>query len=78
MTQKKKKSSYRRIKAWAVLVSKNQTDAGGKFCAFGNGLQFQYPVFQERKEAISWRNEDRNTRGKIVRCEITYSLKGKK
>ena len=39
-----------RIRAWAVIMGKD-------FAAWGNGSQFQYPIFTTRKEAKSWKNE---------------------
>ena len=66
----KNKKQKKITKGWAVLVSENQTDTGGEFSAFGNGRQDQYPIFPDKKEALSWRDEDRNTRGRIIPVEI--------
>jgi hypothetical protein len=38
------------FRAYAVTIGK-------EFCAWGNGNQFQYPIFTTRKEAKSWVNE---------------------
>jgi hypothetical protein len=62
------------IKAWAVLqpvrdeLSKQQWP--GFLAPYGNGNQFQYPIFHLREEARAWRAEDNRNRGKIVRIEI--------
>lgn len=68
------KPQHKKVKAWAVLVSNNQTDAGGSFEAFGNCNQFQFPVFPRKKDAREWRNEDRNVRGHIIPVTITYTV----
>ena len=42
----------KRWKMWAALCRRNS------LIAFGNGKQFQYPLFITRKEAVQWVNED--------------------
>ena len=53
-----------KIKAWAVLTP------GETITPYGNGAQFQYPIFGTREEARSWKAEDSYGRGKIVRVYI--------
>ena len=76
--QSKSPKAIKPVKAWGVLVSKKQIDAGGQFLPFGNGAQFQYPVFPTKKQALSWWNEDRNTRGLVVPVRISIIKRPKK
>ena len=65
------KNKIKPIKAWAVLISKNQIDAKGELHPIGNGTQFQFPIFPTKKEARSYVLEDKNIRGKIIPVLIT-------
>lgn len=56
-------------RGWAVLTNK-QWDGNEEFAAFGNGKQFQYPIFVSLREAQDWRKESPESRGKIVRVQI--------
>lgn len=53
------------ITVWAVLGSE------GMLVPFGNGKQFQYPIFHSKKEAMEWRNDDKlSSRGKIMKVKV--------
>lgn len=59
--------------AWAVINSKHAIDDPNEFLAYGNGEEFQYPVFYTKHDAKSFR--DRYTLGyksntKVVKCII--------
>ena len=71
MKKKIKPKKIKAVKAWAVLISKNQIDNGGEFLPIGNGWQFQFPIFPTIKEAKSYVLEDKNVRGKIIPVFIT-------
>lgn len=59
--------------ARAVLTPADWEDHPASLWPYGNGAQFQYPIFQTRKEAQTWKNEAKWERGKIVRVEIKVS-----
>ncbi len=42
------------IKGWAYLI---QEDAEYRLAPWGNGNQWQYPIFPSRKEAREWNRE---------------------
>ncbi len=48
------------VRAWAVQNSE------GRLVAYGNGGQWQLPIFPTRKEAKAWQKESPWDRGKIV------------
>ena len=54
-----------RFKAWAVLERVER-----RLVPFGNGKQFQLPIFHTRAEAKEWVRDMPDSRGRIVRCEI--------
>lgn len=56
------------IKAWGVLSHPRFKKA--RLTTWGNGFQFQYPIFATRTEAAAWRDEDAFQRGKLTRVEI--------
>lgn len=57
--------------AWAVLNSTRDEEEPGQLMAYGNGAQWQLPIFYSRKEAISWKREAPFVRsGKVIRVEI--------
>jgi hypothetical protein len=60
------------VKAWAVLTPKRDRDGqADALRPYGNGgNQFQFPIFHARKEARSWRDEDSQGRGRIVRVSV--------
>ena len=62
---KPKKRKPIRVEGFAVLGARS-----GKLVAFGNGKQFQLPIFDKEKEARGWRDEDRDERGRIVEVVI--------
>ena len=59
-----------RIKAWAVLVPQTSDDQPGQLIPYGNGEQWQYPIFFNRREARAWRNKEPWARGSVVQVEI--------
>lgn len=71
------------MKAWAVLTAGDEWMPGkgrsgrDELIPFGNGSQFQYPIFHSRKEALEWRKEDPFMRGRIVRCEVKIEARRK-
>jgi len=42
------------VYAWAVLSAGRRTS---QLTPYGNGSQFQYPIFSTRKEAKAWKDE---------------------
>ena len=63
--------------AWAVLNSTRDEEEPGQLSAYGNGAQWQIPIFYSRREAIAWKREDQFARsGKVIRVEIR-SLEGR-
>lgn len=63
-------AAVKKIKAWAVLTPKDREDYPDSLRAYGNGSQFQLPIFDMKKEAQAWRAEAKRDRGRIVRCLI--------
>jgi len=64
----------KKIKAWAVLVPSDSNESPGELRCYGNGRQWQYPIFESRFEARQWKLEFRRDRGKIVRVVIREAL----
>jgi len=59
------------IRAWAVLTPKDWEEEPDELCPYGNGAQFQLPVFDKRAEAANWKAESAWDRGRLVRVVIT-------
>lgn len=62
------------VKAWAVVNKKTKKNPS-ELAAYGNGEEFQLPVFQTRDYARSFR--DRNAwhnESKVVPCMIVFNL----
>lgn len=57
----------KKIDAWAVL-SKH-----GRLVPYGNGNQYQYPIFKTLTEANDWRKESTYNRGEVIMVEILRS-----
>lgn len=58
-----------KLKVWAVLTPKDW-DLPDTLRPYGNGSQFQFPVFESRREAAKWKAESPWDRGRIVRVAI--------
>jgi len=65
----------KKIKAWAVLTPKDWEEHPDSLRAYGNGAQFQLPIFETRKEAQEWKAEAEWDRGRIVRVVIEVSTR---
>jgi len=59
------------VRGWAVLSPQTWEENPGELTAYGNGAQFQFPIFPTRKEAVTWKAESTWDRGRIVRVQIT-------
>lgn len=62
---------------WAV-VSYFDSDSYQTINAFGNGAEFQLPIFPTLAEARAWKRSHYPQRGNIVRVKITRYTKGGK
>lgn len=73
MTKKKPEKGV--VRAWAWIINKNY------LCPFGNGVTFQYPIFNTRDEAKKWAIEGcgyPEELNKLVRVKIIKEAKRKK
>jgi hypothetical protein len=62
----------KRVKyAWGVLVADN-SQTKKMLSPFGNGHEFQYPVFHTRTEAQNWYRRQLVAEGRIVRVSMEY------
>ncbi len=67
----------RTIRAWAVLTP----EMGGRgpcdyLKPWGNGDEFQYPLFPKRKEALAWEHRNTPYKDHVVRVTIQIETKG--
>ena len=61
------KNKPRSVKAWGVRNEKE------RFVAYGNGAQFQFPIFPTRKAAKAWQQESPWDRGELSIVRVTIS-----
>lgn len=62
--KKQKRRLAKPVKAWAVMLPEGLRP-------YGNGEQFQLPVFHSRKEAIEWMRAATPEPERIARVQIT-------
>lgn len=59
-------SKKHKIEAWAWL-SYDDRDGPVELLAYGNGAQFQFPIFNTRQEALNWKKSGCGTPGMLYR-----------
>lgn len=71
-----KRRSQQRVKAWAWLSFQDVDSKHSELNEFGNGHQFQFPIFSSKLEAVSWKRQGCGTPGLLDRMvEITILVK---
>ena len=61
----KSRRAAKSVKVWACLTD-------GELTPYGNGAQWQYPLFIHRRDAIDWRKESYDRADcRIVRVNVT-------
>lgn len=61
------------MKAWAVLTPKDW-EHPDQLRPYGNGAQYQYPIFHSRAEALDWKRSGWG-HGRVVRVTVRLHTK---
>ena len=59
---------------WAVFILHEEGAPIWVLNAFGNGAEFQYPIFPTRKEARAWAAGQHGVAVKIAPCRVSYRV----
>lgn len=63
------------VKAWAWLSLEDGSNKP-ELVSYGNGAQYQFPIFLTRQEAITWKKDGCGTPGMLYRiAEVTITVK---
>lgn len=62
-----KKRKWPTVKAWVWLSYADSDSKRASFREFGNGRQYQFPVFGSRKEALDWKSDGCGVPGLLAR-----------